>query len=479
MKPKNVETPAATVLVIFGAGGDLTWRKLIPALYNLYLDHWLPEQFAIIGLDRRAMSLDEFRQHLRDGVDQFSRRGKSIEKVWSDFAAHIYYNVADLADAATYTGLAEQIGQQAKAWDESPNQLFYLAVSPKLIQMVAEGLGKAGLAADGDRQRIVVEKPFGRDLESALALNKVLTAVFAEQQIYRIDHYLGKETVQNILAFRFANALFEPIWDRRYIEQVEITVAETVGVEQRGGYYDQSGALRDMVQNHLLQVLCLVAMEPPTNFTPDEIRNKKVDVLQAARPIPAGSVANFAERGQYEGYRSEPDVSPTSFTETFVALKLYIDNWRWQGVPFILRTGKKLAQKRSVVRVRFQPVPHRAFPKAVAPTWKANELCLHIQPNEGIEILMQAKQPGPEMRLKPVSLDFRYSEDFQDKPLPEAYETLLLDAMQGDATLYMRADQLEEAWRLLMPIVTAWSQEGSGLRPYAQGSWGPKLNFNK
>jgi glucose-6-phosphate 1-dehydrogenase len=463
----------ASVFTIFGAGGDLAWRKLVPALYNLYLDHWLPEHFAIIGVDRRTFSPDEFRQHLRQGVDQFSRQGKTNETQWAAFAQRIHFLSADFAAPATYQQLGEQMATHTQRWGCPATSLFYLAIAPTLIQTVVEGLGRAGLANDRQHARIVVEKPFGRDLTSAQVLNQRLTAVFDETQIYRIDHYLGKETVQNVLALRFANALFEPIWNRNYIDRVQITVAEEVGVEHRGGYYDQAGALRDIVQNHLLQILCLVAMEPPVVLQADEIRDKTVEVLRSIRPFPVDQIPQFAVRGQYAGYRSEPDVAANSTTETFTALKLFIDNWRWQDVPFYLRTGKKLARKVSVIDIRFRPVPHRAFPDAAVPDMTPNEMHIHIQPDEGIELHMQAKEPGPQLRLKPVDMRFRYREAFANQPLPEAYETLLLDVINGDATLFMRADQVEAAWRVVMPVLTAWSTTSDDLLSYAPGSWGP------
>jgi glucose-6-phosphate 1-dehydrogenase len=329
-----------------------------------------------------------------------------------------------------------------------------------------------------------LEKPFGHDLDSARELNNMLTQVFEESQIFRIDHYLGKETVQNILAFRFANALFEPIWNRRYIDHIQITIAEQVGVEHRGAYYDQAGALRDMVQNHLLQVLCLVAMEPPVSFSDEEIRNKKVDVLHAIRPIPQEEMHLFAVRGQYApgwmqgehvaGYRQEQDVAPESSTETFAALKLFIDNWRWQDVPFYLRTGKRLPQHVSEVAIEFRPVPHQAFPTSVIGDWQPNRLVIRVQPDEGIQLSFQAKRPGPKMRLGAVDMSFTYQDAFQTLP-PEAYETLLLDVMLGDATLFMRVDQVEAAWKIVEPVLKSWEAVAPDRFPnYPAGSWGPE-----
>jgi glucose-6-phosphate 1-dehydrogenase len=477
--------PEPTVIVIFGAGGDLTWRKLVPALYDLFLDKWLPERFAIIGVDRREMGIEEFRGHLRQGVDQFSRRGKTEGKNWNAFAASLAeYLSGDFADPKIYSTLADRLSAQDKAWNTKASPIFYLATPPILVETIIQQLAQAWPAKDRKRARVVVEKPFGRDLASAHALNRILNRAFNEPQIYRIDHYLGKETVQNILAFRFANALFEPIWDRRYIDHVQITVAEQVGVEHRGGYYDHAGALRDMVQNHLLQVLCLIAMEPPVSFDADEIRNKKVDVLRAIRPFPKAQIDEFATRGQYnsgliqgkrvQAYRAEPGVASDSSAETFAAVKLFVDNWRWQDVPFYLRTGKRLPAKVSEAFIRFRPVPHQSFPSPSAAEWQPNRLAICIQPEEGILLRFQAKQPGPTMRLGPVDMRFTYREAFKVTS-PEAYETLLLDVMSGDATLFMRADQIETAWSVIAPILEAWEAVAPSNFPnYPAGTWGPE-----
>jgi glucose-6-phosphate 1-dehydrogenase len=480
---QSLETKPA-VIVIFGAGGDLTWRKLVPALYNLYLDHWLPDDFGLIGLDRKEMSDDDFRKRLKDGVDRFSRRGKAEAKTWQAFAEHLSFLSVDFAKAETYRTLEERLEAYDKEWDTRANRVFYQATPPSLVEMIVQNLGKSKLAHQRTRTRVVLEKPFGHDLESAKALNRMLTRVFDESQIYRIDHYLGKETVQNILAFRFANALFEPIWDRRYIDHVQITVAERVGVEHRGDYYDHAGALRDMIQNHLLQILCLVAMEPPVAFDADEIRDRKVEVLRAIRPIPFNQVHDFAVRGQYgagwlegervAGYRDEPGVNPESSTETFAALKLFVDNWRWQDVPFYLRTGKRLPTKVSEALIQFRPVPHQSFPSSAVLGWRANRLLIRIQPEESIMLRFQAKQPGPTMRLDPVEMRFCYSEAFKATP-PEAYETLLLDVILGDATLFMRADQVEAAWSVVMPVLEAWEAvAGVDMPNYQGGSCGPE-----
>ena len=475
---------APATIVIFGAGGDLTWRKLVPALYNLFLDGYLPDRFAVVGLDRKEMTDDEFREHLRDGVDQFSRRGKAKDEAWKEFASHVAFLSADFGDPATYVALKERLAMHDREWDTKAERIFYQATPPSLVETIVQQIGKANLAHDRQRTRIVLEKPFGHDLASARALNNMLTAVFDESQIYRIDHYLGKETVQNILAFRFANALFEPIWDRRYIDHVQITVAERVGVEHRGDYYDHAGALRDMIQNHLLQILCLIAMEPPVAFNADEIRDRKVDVLRAIRHRPQIHLHKFAVRGQYgagwiqgehvAAYRDEPGVDPNSVMETFAAVKLFVDNWRWQDVPFYLRTGKRLPTRASQVLIQFRPVPHQTFPSSAVLDWQPNRLLIRIQPEESIVLRFQAKQPGPTMRLSPVEMRFCYRDAFQATP-PEAYETLLLDVILGDATLFMRADQVEAAWSVVTTILEGWESSAPVDFPnYQAGTWGPE-----
>ena len=477
--------PGPVVLVIFGAGGDLSWRKLIPAIYNLFLDKWLPDEFAIIGVDRREMNLEEFHDHLLDGVNRFSRRGKADPTTWSDFTSHLAaYISADLSDPAMFNALKGMLADFDKVWNRRANYVFYLAIPPTLVPTVSEQLGAAGLARERDRERIVVEKPFGRDLKSAQELNAKLRSVFDESQIYRIDHYLGKETVQNILVLRFANALFEPIWDRRYVDNVQITVAEQIGVEHRGRYYEHAGALRDMVQNHLMQILCYIAMEPPVSLDADEVRNKKLDVLRAIRPIRKEDVLNCAVRGQYGpghidgkdviAYRQEPDVAPNSNTETFAALRLCINNWRWRGVPFYLRTGKRMAEAISTVSIQFQTVPHQAFPaSALEQPWQPNRLTLEIQPDEGFCLHLHAKRPGLRILLESVDMRLTYKEAFNIEP-PMAYETLLLDALRGDASLFMRADQVEEAWSIVDPILEVWQSFPGGFPNYPAGSWGPE-----
>ena len=482
METSNKVNP--TVVVIFGATGDLAWRKLIPAIYNLYLDSWVPDKFVVIGIGRRKWSETQFRQHLHKGIDEFSRRGKADVKTWNAFSKCISYHRGESTDASVYAFLNKHISQLEKKWKTEVNRVFYMAVPPGNFESIAVRLGKEGLVKNKELSRIVIEKPFGHDLASAKKLNQLLHKMFDEGQIYRIDHYLGKETVQNILAFRFANAMFEPIWNRNYIEHVQITVAESLGIENRGNYYETAGALRDMIQNHLLQLVCLIAMEPPVSFNAEEVRNKKVDVLNALRKFRSSEVHKYAVRGQYgegwiegkkvKGYREEADVNPDSSRETFAAIKLYLDNWRWQGVPFYLRTGKRMTDSNSSVTIQFRPVPHHSFPTEATGNWQPNRLILSIQPFMGIRLRFQAKRPGLEMLLHPVDMLFNYNESYSSGT-PEAYETLLLDIMQGDSTLFMRADQVEAAWDILMPIINAWDNNPSVNFPnYAAGLQGPE-----
>lgn len=473
-----------TIIVIIGAGGDLTWRKLMPALYNLLLDEHLPEKFAIIGAARKKVDNDAFRQRIHEGVDEFSRRGKSDLAIWKSFADQIFYVSEDMTDPESGIELNRQLEAIEADWGVRANRVYYLAIPPTMMELAARMMVRLGVCKNCKLDRIVIEKPFGRDLVSARDLNQFLCGIFDESQIYRIDHYLGKETVQNILAFRFANSLFEPIWDRRYIDHVQITVAETVGVESRGEYFDRAGVLRDMVQNHLMQILCLIAMEPPISFEADEIRNKKVDVLRAVRPIRTEDIHRIAVRGQYRrgtvhgkpvpGYREEKNVAANSSTETYAAFMFHIDNWRWQGVPFYLRTGKRMPVKVSEVSIIFRSPPHQFFPSAAVESWQPNRIVIRIQPEEGIGTRIQVKHPGTRLLLGAAEMQFRYSDAFKTDT-PDAYETLLLDIIRGDATLFMRADQVECAWGLVAPILEAWESLPPAEFPdYAAGTWGPE-----
>ena len=467
-----------TVICIFGASGDLAQRKIVPAIYDLFLKNLMPEPFSIIGLARTPLTDDGFCQQLRSGVNQFSKQGKVDNEHWNKFASHISYIGVDYNDPNIYMSLFAQMEQ---GWRAEASKILYLATPPAVFTTIVGQLGQSKVFHGKGKYRIVIEKPFGRDLKSAQLLNRALAEVFDESQIYRIDHYLGKETVQNILAFRFANAMWEPIWNRSYISHVQITVSEQVGVGRRGGYYEHAGALRDMIQNHLLQLMCLVAMEPPTSFHADEIRNKKVDVLHAIRPISRDEVSKCTVRGQYGSgvvagenvvaYHDEPNVADDSGTETFAAIKFYIDNWRWQGVPFYLRTGKGLAAHASEISLQFCPVPHHPFPNSVI---EPNRLAIQIEPTEGIMLLTQAKEPGLVMKIKPVKMHYTYDEAFEYSS-PGPYETLLLDIMRGDPGLFMRADQVEMAWSVLSSILEVWQDTPASNFPnYAAGEWGPQ-----
>ncbi|GAO42906.1 glucose-6-phosphate dehydrogenase [Flavihumibacter petaseus] len=464
----NSKVPAS--IVIFGAGGDLTRRKLIPALFNLYVEGYLPPLFRIFCVDYVQQELNLFRESLRTGITEFSRNGAPSADKWTDFSERIDYISGDFLQRTTFLALKQGISGFEKSVRKRGTRLFYFAISPRFIETVAHGLYTDQLANRDNADRLVIEKPFGTDLASAKTLNKYLLARFTEKQLYRIDHYLGKETVQNIMAFRFANYVFEPLWNKKYIDHIQISVAEKVSVGSRGGYYDGAGALRDMVQNHLLQLLCIVAMECPGAYEAEVIRNAKTKVIRDIRPMKSAQVSRQVVRGQYKGYRQEAHVSSASTTETFIAAKIFIDNARWKGVPFFLRTGKSLEKQSTVIIVQFKDSPHKIFRDDIVP----NRLIISIQPELEISLLFESKVPGLQMKLQPVEMDFTYNESYSTRPIPEAYEALLLDVLKGDATLFMRADQVEAAWKAVMPILDSWKKQArNGLHAYVPGSWGP------
>jgi glucose-6-phosphate 1-dehydrogenase len=471
------------VMVIFGASGDLTKRKLIPALYNLARENLLAKEFAVVGFARRAMSHEEFREKITEDFKQFAT-GSVDPDLWHWFARRLYYLSGDVQDAGAYQRLRSLLTEIDKEHGTQGNYFYYLATAPDLFAPVIQQLGAAGLVRQDDEwRRVIIEKPFGRDLDSARALNREIRQVLNEDQIYRIDHYLGKETVQNILVFRFANGIFEPIWNRRYVDHVQITVAETVGVEQRGGYYDEAGALRDMVPNHIFQLISLTAMEPPVSFEADAVRDEQAKVLRAIQPLSPEEVLSRSVRGQYgEGtlngqrapaYRSELRVAPDSRTETFVALKLNIDNWRWAGVPFYLRTGKRLPRRVSEIAIHFRRAPFILFRKTPVEHLTRNQLVIRVQPDEGISLSFGAKVPGPIVRLGTVDMDFQYQDYFGSTP-STGYERLLYDCMCGDATLFQRADMVETGWSIVAPVLDVWQALPPRHFPnYAAGTWGP------
>jgi glucose-6-phosphate 1-dehydrogenase len=462
------ENTAPATIVIFGASGDLTSRKLVPALHSVSCENMLSPSTRVVGVARSSLSDEEFRRQLYQGVDAYARLKPRMHKMWPMFRDRLSYLTGGYDDPETYSRLARRLARLDSEAGTGGNRLFYLATPPTLYPIIVEQLGQAKLnRSDSGWTRIIIEKPFGHDLRSAQALNQQVHAVFDESQIYRIDHYLGKETVQNILTFRFANAIFEPIWNRNYVDHVQITVSETVGVGHRAGYYDRAGVLRDMFQNHLLQLFALTTMEPPGMLEANALRDEKVKVLRAAR-CGARHV-----RGQYRGYREEPGVDPGSDTPTYAALELFLSNWRWQGVPFYLRSGKRLRAKISEIIVQFKNVPLMLFQASSAGQITANILCLCLQPDEGIRLRFETKEPGGGMRTRSVDMEFHYAQDFAGT-LPEAYERLLLDAIQGDASLFARADEIGLAWGLIDPILTAWEESGvPPLAIYEPGSLGP------
>lgn len=478
----------ATILVIFGASGDLTARKLIPALYNLAVDGLLPAEFHLIGYGRKDVPDADFRREAREAVGEFSRRSLDAD-VWQELEGRIHYQQGSYDEAADFQALGERVAQLQKAAAREMQLVFYISTPPTVFQPIITHLGTSGLAqhqVNGKlAARVIIEKPFGRDLASAKNLNRVIVRHFEEHQVYRIDHYLGKETVQNLLVARFANAIFEPIWNREYVDSVQITVAEEVGVGSRGGYYEQSGALRDMIQNHTMQLLALVAMEPPVSLAPEAIRDEKVKVLKALQPLHLGKDTDDSDavRARYteglmqgqrvKGYLQEEGIPASSSTETYAALRLFINNWRWQGVPFYMRSGKRLARRVSEIAIQFKRPPGILFSNNKQFDLAQNTLVVQVQPDEGMTLLTNSKIPGLETRTQPVKMHFRYATTFGSNT-PEAYERLILDAMVGDSTLFIRGDETETSWTLIDPILQHWHDLGiTGMAQYTSGSWGP------
>jgi glucose-6-phosphate 1-dehydrogenase len=475
--------PEPGIIVIFGASGDLTARKLVPALYDLAAQRRLPMEFAVVGISRTEMSHEDYRERLRGALEKH-RSGQVSEDVWESFSKGIFYLPGDSKKPETYDELKSFLNELDQERGTEGNRIFYLSSSPSLFSTIVERLGEAGMneEEDGSYARLVVEKPFGRDLESAKELNKDIRRYFEERQIYRIDHYLGKDTVQNILALRFSNGIYEPIWNQHYVDHVQITVAEDIGVGTRGAFYEEAGALRDIVQNHVMQVLCLTAMEPPVTFDAESVREEKVKVLKAVRPIPEDEVNLYAVRGQYErgwvfgeeveGYRGEEDVASDSLTETFVALKLFVDNWRWAGAPFYIRAGKRLPKKATEIAIQFRPTPHTMFTRGETRGLEPNVLVIRIQPEEGISLKIGAKVPGSGFEVSSVNMDLLYGTAFLEEA-PDAYQRLLLDLMLGDPTLFIRADEAEGAWGILAPVMRSWA-ESEEIPTYPAGTWGPE-----
>ena len=489
------DTPEPCLIVIFGASGDLTKRKLIPSLFYLHRNRMMPERFAVLGVSRTQYSDEAFREHVQEFL--FEHEKDVDREAWGRFAWHLHYHAADSTKADDFPALKERMDQLARHHKTGENVLFYLSMAPQLYDDTIVNIGATGMVTEGKSwcsinrharpwQRIIVEKPFGNDTESGAHLNRVLGRVFEEEATYRIDHYLGKETVQNLLVLRFANTVFEPIWNRNYIDHVQVTATETVGVEGRGGYYDSpsGGALRDMVQSHLLQVMAVVAMEPPTTMNADDIRAEKSKVLKAVRPPTPDEVARMSVRGQYAAgqvagrdiidYRKEKGVDKDSRTDTYAAIRLDIDTWRWAGVPFYLRSGKAMARKLTEIVIYFKPTPHCLFRDQIAcQKMKPNQVVINIQPDEGVLLRFEGKVPGQGMKVKSVVMDFDYVKQFRSTP-PEAYATLLADAMRGDQTLYKHREEVEYAWRAVQPVLDAWTHGDGDIPRYPAGSWGPR-----
>lgn len=483
-----MERPTNCIIVIFGASGDLTQRKLVPALYDLHRQDLLPEKFAVLGTSRSEFSDQEFRERMFGSVQDHIKAEFIDQDLLKEFVKHLYYQPIPNSDQKDFEDLKSRLEEIDGELQIGGNYIYYLSVPPNAYKGIASNLGACGLNSENSDgsgwKRIIVEKPFGRDLQSAKDLNEHLQKIFREHQIYRIDHYLGKETVQNIIALRFANGIFEPLWNRNFVDHVEITAAEKEGIGDRGGYYDQAGALRDMVQNHLLQVLGTIAMEPPAIFNADAVRNETVKVFHALRPIPLDKIEDYVIRGQYIesviggkktiGYRDEKKVDPQSRTETFVAMKVFVDNWRWGGVPFFIRTGKRLPTRVTEVVVHFKKTPHYLFTESPESDIRCNQLVIRIQPDEGILLKFGMKVPGAGFKIQNVSMDFHYA-DLADLYVPEAYERLLLDCMFGDATLYARSDAVEACWTFITPILKAWEKNPDiKLYGYPAGNWGPE-----
>ena len=469
------QTPEPCLLVIFGASGDLTARKIFPALYALSLRRLLPERFAVLGAARSAWTDEEFRRHMEAAVREFGR-DEFREEVWNGLAGVTTYRSLDFVDEAAKDEFVRYLEQVDEERGTEGNRVYYLAVPPSAMPMLGRELGRARTRTGWTR--LIVEKPFGHDQASARELNELISTHFTEDEVFRIDHYLGKETVQNMAALRFANGIFEPIWNRQFIDHVQITVAEAIGIERRAEYYEKAGAIRDIFQNHLLQLVALTAIEPPADFTADSVRNEKVKVLKSIHtPGPKHVVRGQYGRGYVEGievpgYREEPDVDPGSMTETYVAAKLFVDNWRWADTPFYVRTGKRLPRRETTIVIQFKRAPHPPFAEAAAEELRPNVLIVHVQPDEGVSLAIGAKVPGLGMKLRTVHMDFLYGGAFQVE-MPEAYERLLLDAMRGDATLFTRADEVDEQWAIVDAIVAAWKRDRPAFPNYAAGTWGP------